>query len=329
MVGTDLSIGASFPDATWEARIHQGSASGNVVRVLSGQGALTSAYQQNPNWPYLPPGTYVATYRYYSKQGKAYNFSKTTTFTVPDANLTLTVDAYTSYSKYEEGNIAAANACDRLTVYSPKVTWNVSDNLLANNNYTKTYTTSIAGKTATVTATRNTATLANITDVPVSVNPYTLTITANFCGQTVDATKQVRITGLPVNFNPPSTASGWSNDKGTTDFETDYVRLGNYSWSQPHRIKNNTWVSIPKEVRLQLDYDIVLHRGAVSLSANVKAGNQLIIVLDDESYADDVHNIGSQTITLNEAITQLTCEGSYGSGATHTKVYKLHFKYGQ
>ena len=329
LVGTDLNISASFPDVTWEARIHQGSASGTVVRVVSGKGALSSTYELNPAWPFLPAGTYVATYRYYSKQGKAYNFGKTTEFTIPQPSLTLTVDAYTAHSKYEQGDITAANACERLTVYSPKVTWNVSNTLLSNDNYTKTYTTSIAGISSIVAATRNSITLANITDVPVSATPHTLSVTANLCGQDVVATKSLRITGLPVNFNPPSTATGWSNDAGTTDFESDHVRLGNYSWSQPHRIKNSSWINVPQGTYLTLDYDIVLHRAAVSTTANVKVGSQQIVEVSESSYGEDVHNSGVVTVILASAASEITCEGSYGSGATHTKVYKLHFKYGQ
>ena len=329
LLGTDLSIAASFPDATWEATIHQGSESGNVVRRLSGTGALTSTYQLNPTWPYLPPGTYVATYKYYSKQGKAYNFSKTTEFTIDPPALTLTADAYTAHSKYEEGDVDAANACDRLTVYSPKVTWNVANNLLANNNYTKTYKTSIADKTKTVLATSNSMTLDDITEVPVSGNLYTLTVTANFCGQTVDATKQVRITGLPANFQPPTKATGWDNDDGTTDFESDHVRLGNWSWSNPHRIKNASWFNIPQGTRIALDYDIVLHRAGHDVTANVKMGGQEVVKVDNTEYLTDIHNTGLKQYNLTSVVTSVTCEGSWGSGATHTKVYKLHFKYGQ
>lgn len=329
LVGTDLNIEASFPDVQWEARIHQGSATGNVVRVLKGKGALSSTYLDNPSWPFLPAGTYVATYRYYSKQGKAYNFEKTTEFTIPEPTLTLTADAYTAHTKYEQGDIAAANACERLTVYEPKVVWSVANSLLTNANYTKTYTTSIAGIINTVDATSNNTTLADITNVPVSGSLHTLTVTGTFCGQAVVATKQLRITGLPVNFNPPSTSTGWSNDAGTTDFNSDHVRLGNYSWSQPHRIKNDSWINVPRGTYLTLDYDIVLHRGAVSTTANVKVGSQQIVEVSESTYNEDVHNTGVVTVILSADASMMTCEGSYGSGATHTKVYKLHFKYGQ
>lgn len=334
LVGTDLNIGASFPDATWEARIHQGSATGNVVRVLSGKGALTSTYQSNPAWPYLPPGNYVATYRYYSKQGKAFNFSKTTEFTVPNANLTLTSDAYSSYSYYEEGDVDAANACDRLTVYSPKVTWNVANNLLANVNYTKTYTTSIAGKTATVTATRNDATLANITEVPVSGNPYTLTITANFCGQTVAATKEVRITGLPVEFAPPK-SSEWTRS-GSGSWETDHTVLGKRGFVLVERnetLTNTTSVNIPAGTHISLDYNVIVHPATEGTVFTVSASGQNIFSCNEPGGVGNTNDYRYQgttgAISLYYTATQLQCLNTYGGGQTCTNIYSLNFKYAE
>ena len=330
LVGTDLNIGASFPDATWEARIHQGTASGNVVRVLSGKGALTSTYQMNPQWPYLPPGTYVATYRYYSKQGRAYNFSKTTEFTVPNADLTLTTDAYTSYSKYEEGDIEAANACERLTVYEPRAKWNVAASLLANSNYTKTYTTSLAGKTATVAATKNDEVLANITDVPISANLYTLTITANFCGQEVAATKQVRITGLPYSLNLKS-HSEWS-ESGSVDWYDNDVRLGHLS-TGGQSITTNSSVIIPQNTRICADYHVNVHSATVGTTFSITAGGQVMLSITEDggfgNNKDNLHQGTSQSIVANSTITSLVCNNSYGAGQTCSHIYSLTFKYAE
>ena len=330
LVGTDLSISASFPDATWEARIHQGSASGNVVRILSGKGALTSTYQNNPAWPYLPPGNYVATYRYYSKQGKAFNFSKTTEFTVPNADLTLTTDAYTSYSKYEEGDIEAANACERLTVYEPRAKWNVAASLLANSNYTKTYTTSLAGKTATVAATKNDEVLANITDVPISANLYTLTITANFCGQEVAATKQVRITGLPYSLNLKS-HSEWS-ESGSVDWYDNDVRLGHLS-TGGQSITTNSSVIIPQNTRICADYHVNVHSATVGTTFSITAGGQVMLSITEDggfgNNKDNLHQGTSQSIVANSTITSLVCNNSYGAGQTCSHIYSLTFKYAE
>lgn len=330
LVGTNLSIAASFPDATWEARIHQGSASGNVVRVLSGKGALTSTYDMNPNWPYLPPGTYVATYRYYSKQGKAYNFSKTTTFTVPNAELTLSVDAYTSYSKYEEGNIEAANDCERSTVYKPSAQWNVALSLLTNSNYAKTFTYSIGDQSFTVDATKMGMTFDNITNIPVSRSLYTYMVTGNFAGQNVYASKQLRITGLPYSLNLASHGE-WSSSNGVDWFDND-VRLG-YMSTGGQNITTTSSVVIPQGTKYCADYDVNVHTATIGTTFSITAGTQEILSIEEDGGAfnntDNLRQGTTDTFTANSVITTIKCNNSYGAGQTCTHIYALTLKYGQ
>ena len=331
LVGTDLQIGASFPDATWEARIHQGSATGNVVRILSGKGALSSTYQNNPAWPYLPPGNYVATYRYYSKQGKAFNFSKTTEFTVPAADLTLTADAYSSYSYYEEGEVEMANACERLTVYEPRAQWNVAASLLSNANYSKTFTYSIGGQSFTVDAARQSMTFDNITGVPVSGNPYTFSVVGNFAGQDVTGTKPIRITGLPYSLNLQS-HSEWSED-GSVDWNNDNVRLGYYSGGD-QSITNTTSVHIPQGTKYCADYSVNVHPGTVSTTFSITAGSQTLLSIKESGgtfvVGTDHPSSGTTTVmTANDNITTLKCTNSYGAGASCSYISALTFKYGQ
>lgn len=330
LVGTDLQIGASFPDATWEARIHQGSASGNVVRILSGKGALSSTYQNNPAWPYLPPGNYVATYRYYSKQGKAFNFSKTTEFTIPAADLTLTADAYSSYSYYEEGEVEMANACERLTVYDPRAQWNVAATLLSNANYSKTFTYSIGNQSYTVDALRQSMTFDNITGVPVSGNPYTFQVVGNFAGQEVSASKPVRITGLPYSLNLAS-HSEWSESGSIDWFEND-VRLGRLS-TGGQSITTNSSVNIPQNTRICADYYVNVHSATVGTTFSITAGGQMMLSITEEGGAfnnsDHIHQGTSQSIVANSTITSLVCNNSYGAGQTCSHIYSLTFKYAE
>lgn len=318
-----MLTGAPIEGQTWKAVLR--NANGTAVRTLSGTGNLTSD-ENDASWPYIPAGNYTVEYTYTTSNGREVTASISTT--VPAPTLSMTVDAYTAHSKYEEGNSDAANACDRLTVYSPTASLSVAPALMTNANYTRTFSRTINGQTTTTTETTNTPSWANYTNIPVSGSLHTLSVTANFAGTQVTATKQVRITGLPANFTPPTQATGWSNDKGTTDFNSDHVRLGNYSLSQPHRIKNSSWFNIPSGTRIALDYDIVLHRAAVNTTANVKMGDQQIVECTNSKYNNDVHNTGVTQATMSATVTAVTCEGSYGSGATCSKVYKLYFKYG-
>ena len=323
--GTTLNLdGAPIEGRAWSATVT--NAAGTVVRTLSGTGDLSSD-ETDATWPYLPKGSYTVSYTYTNSDGKAITAALPLNVATP--TLTLTVDGYTAHTKYEQGDADAANACDRLTFYAPSARFSVADALLKNATYSHSYVRTFNGKSATTNETTNIPAWADYTGVPVSGSLYTFAVTASFAGESVTASKTVRITGLPADFNPPTKATGWSNDKGTTDFESSYVRLGNFSWSQPHRIKNTSWFNIPSGVKLTLDYNIVLHRAAVNTTANVKAGSQEIVTVTNSSYGQDVTNAGTKTITTNAAVTTVTCEGSYGSGDTHTKVYTLNFKYGK
>lgn len=331
LVGTDLSIDASFPGTTWEATIHQGTASGNVVRVLRGEGALSSTYQENVDWPYLPPGDYVATYRYYSKQGQAFNFGKTTEFSVPIANISLIVDAYTAHSKYEEGDINAANACERLTVYKPSAQWNVGLSLLQNTNYTKTFSYSIGSQSFSVEATRQKMTFGNITNVPVSRNLYTYMVTGRFAGQEIFASKQLRITGLPYSLNLDS-HSEWNED-GKITWNSENVQLGNYSTGDQSMTTNSS-VNIPQDTELCADYSVNVHCATVGTTLSVTVGSQVILSLKEGGGTfligtDHPHSGTTPTFSASNNITSITCRNSYGAGGTSSYIYSLTIRYGQ
>jgi len=331
LLGTDITTSTSFPGATWTAQIHQGSATGTIVRTLTGTGALSQAYTEDENWPFLPAGTYVATFSYTGKQGGTYNFSKTRTFTVPQPTLTLTADCYTSYSKYLEGDISMANACERLTVYNPSAVFSVDNSLLANENYARTYTYSISSQSTTVTADSNTPVWAKITNVPVSGNLYDFKVIAAFCGQNVTATKQVRITGLPYSLNL-SSHSEWDED-GSVTWDSDNVRLGYYTTGD-QSITTNSSVYIPQGTKYCADYEVNVHTGTVGTTFSITAGSQVILSIKESGGTflvgtDHISSGTTTTFSANSNITSLTCKNSYGAGATCSYLSLLIFKYAE
>lgn len=328
LIGTTLTVtGAPIEGKPWSVSIK--NSSGTVVRTIEATGDSQTSSEADASWPYIPAGNYTVECKYTTSNNR--EITKTLpVLTVPAPAITLTTDCYSAHTKYEQGDANAANRCNRLTVYSPSARLSVSPLLMQNTNYTRTFTRTLSynNQRTTTTETTNTPSWADYTDVAVSGSLYTFSVTANFAGTTASASKQVRITGLPANFQPPTQSTGWSNDEGTTDFNADHVRLGNYSFSQPHRIKNDSWFNIPAGTYVALEYDIVLHRAAVNTTANVKMGNQQIVECTNTKYGNDVHNTGIEQTTLTAGVTSVTCEGSYGSGATHSKVYKLYFRYG-
>lgn len=326
--GTSITVeGAPIEGQPWTVNVK--NSSGTVVRKLTVTGDSQTSDETDATWPFIPAGDYTVECKYTTSNNR--EITKTLPkLTVAAPTLTLTVDCYTAHTKYEQGDVVAANDCDRLTVYSPSARLNVAPSLMTNTNYTRTFkrTFNYNDQSTTTTETTNSPSWGNYTGVAVSGSLYTFSVTANFGGTQATASKQVRITGLPANFQPPTKATGWANDAGTTDFNSDHVRLGNYSTSQPHRIKNSSWFNIPSGTRIALDYDIVLHRAAVNTTANVKMGSQQIVECTNSKYGSDVHNTGIKQATLSGNVTSVTCEGSYGSGATCSKVYKLNFSYG-
>lgn len=326
--GSSITVaGAPIEGQPWTVNVKNSSS--KVVRTMTITGDSQTSDETDASWPFIPAGEYTVECKYTTSNNR--EITKTLPkLTIPAPTLNLTVDCYTAHTKYEQGNSVAANECDRLTVYSPSAQLNVAPALMTNTNYTRTFkrTLNYNNQSSTTTETTNSPSWGNYTGVAVSGSLYTFSVTANFGGTQVTASKQVRITGLPAKFQPPTQNTGWANDKGTTDFNSDHVRLGNASWSNPHRIKNTTWFNIPSGTRIALDYDIVIHNAAVSTTCNVKMGDQEIVNCTNGKYNSDVHNTGIKQATLSGNVTSVTCEGSYGSGATCSKVYKLNFSYG-
>ena len=326
LMGTNIALSSSFPGMTWTAQIHQGSASGPVVRTLTGTGALSQSYHQVSDWPFLPAGTYVATFSYTGEKG-TYNYEKTRTFVVEQPNLTLTADAYTSYSKYEEGDIDAANACERLTVYEPTAYLSVSQSLMTNANYTRTFTYSIASQSKTVNATDNTATCADFTGVPVSGDLQDMQIVANFAGQELTATKQVRITGLPYSLNLAS-HSEWG-ESGDVNWESDNVQLNDGT------ITTTSSVNIPKNTKYCTRYNVNVVTGTVGTTFTITIGSQEVYSVKVGGQAsllsgtDHVYSGTTQTFKANQNITKIACKNTYGLGYTCSHVYALTLKYAE
>ena len=206
LVGTDISFTNCYPYMTWKAVLTK-SGSDDVIRTVQGEGELTSAYTSSSDWPFLPAGNYKATYYIITQDGE--NRVSSREFTIAQPTLTLTVDGYTSYTKYQEGDIAAANACDRLTLYEPSVKVNIIESLLTNGNYTYSFAYNYDGATGTVPAGKKSLLVDKIENNVPRANPYVLSANATFGGATATAQKDFYITGLPYLANSETTFADW------------------------------------------------------------------------------------------------------------------------
>ena len=319
LVGTTLS--ATDPsydvDATeWSAVVK--NASGDIVRTLSSaKGTLTSG-AGDEDWPYLPMGNYVLEYTFENFKGIVE--TKQTTFSITEQpNFQVTLNALTSYS-YAIGdgttkNIAQANACANNKIYAPTVTVTGISNalLVAKYGLSITYNSE----------TKNNTKQAVYSDLTKDPGAYTLSATATFAGRTISANKTVYITGIPYEANPPSTGNGWSNPKGTVQWNSDYVRLGNWTSGSANIVKS---FYIPFDINVAAYINAKADAAGIGTTFKFFVGDEELVTNTVGSYKDKTTDETVNGI-LKPNQNTIQCYNSYGAGDTHSIVYKVTVQY--
>ena len=315
--GTNLSFSNTYPEMTWEARVS--NESGDTIRAIVGSGELTSEYSSSAEWPYLPAGKYKATFYLHTEDGV--NKVSSREFVVERPKLVATIEGYTSYDKYLEGDIEAANESDGYTLYQPTVQVNISSMLLAIPHYGYKMTYTFNGVQGNVS--ENSWNLGTQT-LDASIEPYKLNLSVEFDGQSLSETRNFHITGIPFMFAPPTTST-WEKSGDVTD-EGEYARLGR--WSGGSQSLTYTNVAIPAGTRLELDYKFKPNAGAVSTTFTIYAGENGLVSGKAGSYENPTYE-GVEPITLSSSTTFIRCYNSYGAGATGTDLYRVGMKYRQ
>ena len=327
LLGTNILVTESFPGLKWRAVIE--NAVGTVVRAIEGKGALQSYFFNNNNsdqWPYLPQGNYIAKF-YFSEDDEHFTLASTRDFTIEAPTIHVTTTGYTSYSKYLEGDIAAANACDRLTVYEPSVSLNVAPDLLRNSNYSYSFTYTYDGETKAVTAGTNNYTLDNFTGQAVRRDAYVLRADATFDGVTATNQRNLFITGLPYTLNLTS-HDEWSESGGVDWYDND-VRLGHLSTGSQY-IQTTSSVCIPPSTYFCADYSVNVHTLTVGTYLSIKVGNTEILKIEEGSSWDKDHLYSGTTGSYKDDdayATSIRCYNDYGAGQTCSHIYSLAIKY--
>ena len=328
LVGTDVTFSNSYPGMQWKAVVT--NAAGEEVRSVSGTGELVSTYNSSSAWPYLPSGNYKATF-YLEDEGN-YNKVGSRDFSIGKPALKLTLGGYTSYTKYLEGDVDAANACDRGTVYDISVALNVSEALLAKFPYTLTYqyASMAVEDVAAMAAGKNSFKRSTpITGQAVDFTPYRLKANASFDGATASNNRDFYITGLPVNFDPPTKAAGWTST-GTVTFSSDNVELGYNAGQNSQSITNND-VAIPKSTKVSLYYDAMIKTGwAKGTTLTITIGeNQFLSQSKGTSNFEKTPYEGTVMMPLTSDAAEIKCHNSYGLEQTYSCIYSLSLNYGK
>ena len=329
LVGTNLIITESYPGKKWRAVIT--NADGAIVRAVEGTGALLSEYNADANkntWPYLPQGNYKASYYFVEDDGTATPVSYRDFTVDAPQNLKVTVTGYTSYSKYQAGDIDGANACDRLTIYEPSVSVNVSDALLRGDKWTHSFTYTYDDETSNV-ITGNLHEFGDMAGQTVRSAAHVLRGDLTFDGVSVSAQKEFIITGLPYSLNLAS-HDEWTSSTGVDWFEND-VRLGHLSTGS-QSITNSSSICIPMGTYFCADYYVNVHNAVAGTTLTITVGNIEILSIEEKGrvFGNDDHlHSGTTSIKKddNQVLTTITCHNSYGASQTCSHIYSLSFKY--
>lgn len=313
--GTDVEFSNSYPGMPWRAVVT--NAAGVAVRSIEADDTLLSSYDSSSEYPYLPSGDYKATY--YIVDGASATEVSSVMFSLGKPNLKLLVGGYTSYTKYLEGDVDGANACDGKSAYDISVSLNVAERVLAKNDYTFTFCYG-SGYTENVEAGKNRFYRETLTNQTASIDPYQLVSNVMFDGVSLSASRDFYVTGLPVTYAPPKTEDGWSKASGTVSFNAGEAKLENGSIS-------NSSLAIPAQTKVAMDYNVKIRAGGLWSS------NKLTITLgNDEMFSKSLSGglVGkeessqdSKTVTLTSQALMLKCSTT----KSYSNIYSLSLKY--
>ena len=315
--GTDVEFSNSYPGMPWRAVVT--NAAGVAVRSIEAGDALLSSYDSSSEYPYLPSGDYKATY--YIVDGASATEVSSVTFSLGKPDLKLIVGGYTSYTRFLEGDIDGANACDGKTVYDILVSLNVAERVLAKSDYSFTFRYG-SGDTENVGTGKNRFYRETVPNQAASFEPYRLEANVTFDGVSLNANKEFYITGLPAMYAPPSTANGWSKSSGTVSFNSSDVKLENGSIT-------NTGLAIPAQTKVAMDYKVKIRAGATLLSTTkftITIGSTEVFSQTQRGNAFSESSSdysGSKAYTSNSQTTTIKCN----SNKSYTSIYSLSLKY--
>lgn len=238
LTGTKVTLTPGLP-AGMEAYVENLTASmtrdGIEYRRISKSSAASSEVMEVVNgMTYVPQGEYIVEYTY-TLNGVPE--TKTVNVTVPAPTFTVSASAYTSYSKYLEGNITAANNCAPEAMYDIKLSVSISQAVLDCCNMTSNKGTiykadgseyvSLPGQYL---ARPEFYSLGEFTNLPW--DSYTLQAEATFDGVTISSPQQtLHITGLPYRMSTNAHADKWTLSGGTAEFESSTKITLNHAYS--------------------------------------------------------------------------------------------------
>lgn len=297
--GTKVTLTLGVP-AGMEAYVENLTASmtkdGVEYRSISKTSAAASEVMAIANGKtYVPQGDYAIEYTY-TLNGVAE--TKTVNVTVPAPEFTVSASAYTSYSKYLEGDVDAANACAPESMYDIRLSVSISEAVLAQVPMTSNKGTIFKADGSSYFDVSNESPSSPVfyTRPELAGCPwgsYTLNAEATFDGVTATSpTKPLHITGLP--YKTPSMVEGdWDFSSWNCEYSNGTIKLGGVSGSGECTATSKMAFCVPEPVNIRINTNATVR--AHDLRVNI-FGN-LVGVCNQTTFTVSVN--GNQIISQN------------------------------
>ena len=341
LTGTNVTVNLNIPTATQEyvteLNLSVKNSANEEVRKLNKDGlSATETLAADTTWPYLPQGTYTVSGSYTLADRTVKTISDVE-FTSPEPTFKVTSGAYSSYTKYKNGDAGAANKCTADKIYAiTTASVSIADAILNNSNDSSIkgeYTYKLDGKA--------------ITSAEVegqSWGPHTVTAYYKFDNVPIEGSSDCHITGLPYTLNPSAndSVSPWvTNDNGNVKWDTDgSVRIGYNlsSWTA------STKTDITKSFNLPADVNVIINCSGNAAGSGSKgwitdsrinttftlsvSGNSVYSYTTTDGSTEQSYSASNKSATMTSASPTIKCHNSYSTATGCTKIKSMTITYG-
>lgn len=340
LTGTKVTLTPGLPSGM-EAYVEKLTASmtknGVEYRKISKSSVSATEVMEVANgMTYIPHGEYVVEYTY-TLNGVPE--TKTVNVTVPAPTFTVSASAYTSYSKYLEGNISAANNCAPESIYDIKCSVSISDEVLKQiemSSCTVTLKqpsgseTSLSGSVNKKASTYLSTSQYNVSEW----GAYTLSSIVTFDGVTKSCPpKTLHITGLPYKA-PSMVESDWELASWNCGYSNGSIQLGGVSGSGECTATSKMAFVIPNNVNIKVNTNVTIRAFKFGFWYNtdftVKVNGTQIIKQNSDK--QDNNNTGKNyNLSGNATFTPSGCSvvmnSSYTAAGPWSKIHSMEILY--
>lgn len=341
LTGTKVTLTPGLP-AGMEAYVENLTASmtrnGVVYRKISKSSASATEVMEVANgMTYVPQGEYDVEYTY-TLNGVPE--TKTVSVTVPAPTFTVSASAYTSYSKYLEGNITAANNCAPESMYDIKCSVSISDEVLKQFEMSSCTVTvkSPSGSENSLSGSVNKKASTYLSTSQYNVSEwgaYTLSSIVTFDGVTKSCPpKTLHITGLPYKA-PSMVESDWELASWNCEYSNGTIQLGAVSGSGECTATSKMAFAIPADINIKVNANVTVRAYYLwpiwyNTDFTIKVNGTQII--KQNSNKQDNKNTGKNyNLSGNAAFTPFGCSvvmnSSYTMAGPWSKIHSMEILY--